>query len=175
MVTQLRRTSSMAATHPLCGRREHSLHAGQRWNEARPEDVGGPTALLQPLRRRLASYGWPGNIRQLQQALRVAALLAGPGGEITEDLLPEELAAAMDEHGVPPEYRVPEPAGLPLLALPLTARNDSPKWRLTEKQREWMDLVLLQHGGNVSAAAKALGISRTTFYKYRSTGATRDS
>lgn len=81
----------------------------------------------------------------------------------------------MDEHGVPPEYRVPEPAGLPLLALPLTARNDSRKWRPTEKQREWIDIVLLQHGGNVSAAAKALGISRTTFYKYRSTGATRDS
>ena len=140
----------------------------------RHSDVGAPTALLQPLRRRLASYEWPGNIRQLQQALRVAALLAGPGGEITEDLLPEELAAAIGEHGVPPEHMGAEPAGPPLLALPLTARNDSPKWRLTEKQREWMDFVLLQHGGNVSAAAKALGISRTTFYKYRSTGAARD-
>lgn len=36
-VTQLRRTSSTAESHLLCGWPKPSLHAGQRWNEARPE------------------------------------------------------------------------------------------------------------------------------------------
>ncbi len=101
------------------------------------------------LRRALHDYAWPGNIRQLRHALQVAALLAEDGEEIQTDLLPEEIRAAL--HG-----------GAAPVATAATAQA------LSERKRLWARQALDAHGGNHSAAAKALGISRTTLYKHLS-------
>jgi transcriptional regulator of acetoin/glycerol metabolism len=41
---------------------------------------------------------------------------------------------------------------------------------LRDIERETIDSVLQQHGGNVTAAARQLGISRNSIYRKRSPG-----
>jgi transcriptional regulator of acetoin/glycerol metabolism len=89
----------------------------------------------------LRAHDWPGNIRELKNVLRSAAALAPAYGAITVDLLPASLTRS---EGVP---RQPE-SGLDVV------------------KREAARRALSEAGGNYSAAARALGISRTTLYKY---------
>lgn len=90
----------------------------------------------------LARHDWPGNIRELCHVLAEAATLSG-GAEIAPDHLPPSVAAP-----APPLL----PAGQPLSA------------------REAAELVAVWNG-NVSAAARALGVNRSTIYRrLRSSG-----
>ncbi|MGQ4511470.1 helix-turn-helix domain-containing protein [Streptomyces sp. DW26H14] len=89
-----------------------------------------------PALRALTQANWPGNVRQLEGSLRYAlAHRSGPWIE-ESDLPPSLLSHA--QH-------------------PLTA------WEQTE--RDMIVRALLDHGGDKSRAAKALGISRATMYR----------
>lgn len=85
----------------------------------------------------LASHTWPGNLRELNNVVKRAVLMAH-GSYITQ----EELAAAMG----------------PVRQEPITALHDAD----TERQRI-LDAVKLC-GGNKSKAARMLGIDRKTLY-----------
>jgi len=87
---------------------------------------------------RLTSYTWPGNVRELRNAIEYALVLC-PGGEIGAHHLPHKIAPARD---------CPPPAE------PLEAR-----------ERDELVQVLRQVGGNQSAAARQLGVSRVTVWK----------
>jgi transcriptional regulator with PAS, ATPase and Fis domain len=87
---------------------------------------------------RLTSYTWPGNVRELRNAIEYALVLC-PGGEIGVHHLPQKVAPAGD--------------GLPS-AEPLEVR-----------ERDELVQVLRQVGGNQSAAARQLGVSRVTVWK----------
>jgi transcriptional regulator of acetoin/glycerol metabolism len=95
----------------------------------------------------LTSNRWPGNIRQLEQTVRGLLALRLPPARITLDDLPEAMRVA----------RVPAESSI---SLPVDART-SP---LEAAEEQVIRRVLQQNGGNVSAAARALGISRTTVY-----------
>jgi DNA-binding NtrC family response regulator len=85
----------------------------------------------------LASHGWPGNVRELDHTIERAVLLAQ--GE---------------------RIRV---ADLGLRGGPATGRlEDLP---LEEVERVLIRKALERHGGNVSQAAKALGLSRSALYR----------
>ncbi len=88
----------------------------------------------------LAAHDWPGNIRELANALRTAAALAGPEGPIGPEHLPEELQ----------EVR-PAPA--------------APPASLAAIEHASIRAALAAAGGNVAAAARRLGISRRTIYR----------
>lgn len=120
---------------------------------------GRPARLPGDVRRLLQAYAWPGNLRQLRHALHVASLLAGSGGEISVDMLPEELRA--NGGGAKSAKEIVTQASSH------DAHNRNPMQSRDAVHREWIMRALAEHGGNISAAAKALGISRTTFYKYR--------
>lgn len=98
----------------------------------------------------LASGSWPGNLRQLQRLLRTAALLARPGTVVEPRHLPAQVAAPM---AVPVDP--PSPA---LLAL-------APSEPLQQTERRAMEQALQTCGGNVSMAARVLGVSRNTLYR----------
>lgn len=116
------------------------------------------------LRDALHAFAWPGNIRQLRHALQVACLLAGPGGHITPDMLPEELfAEAHPLQDVQDAGAVAEMS----LALDSVAVGDRRAPSLNRMRQELIARALAEHDGNVSATARSLGISRTTLYKYR--------
>ena len=87
---------------------------------------------------RLTSYTWPGNVRELRNAIEYALVLC-PGGEIGAHHLPHKIA---------PASACPPPAE------PLEAR-----------ERDELVRVLRQVGGNQSAAARQLGVSRVTVWK----------
>ena len=85
----------------------------------------------------LASHTWPGNLRELNNVVKRAVLMAR-GSYITQ----EELSAAMG----------------PIRQEPITALHDA------DAERQHILNVLQQCGGNKSKAARMLGIDRKTLY-----------
>ena len=105
-------------------------------------------------------YGWPGNIRQLQNVLRVAlALLDDHETVITSSHLPEELFAMECDSDVPTEKFESGPAAAPQPA------QGVPGESLEAIELRAIEQVLAECQGNVSAAARRLGISRNTLYR----------
>jgi DNA-binding NtrC family response regulator len=87
---------------------------------------------------RLSSHSWPGNIRELAHAVERGALMA-PTGRIE----PEDLALS----------------GAPSAARALESMT------LEEAERYLVERALLRAGGNAVEAARALGLSRSAFYR----------
>lgn len=122
------------------------------------------------VRAALLGHAWPGNFRQLNNVLRSATLMADGEACIRIEHLPEDFWADVHERplwfalaaapGMPPEVPAPpEPAG----------SNDAPAAEAPTLQQTTAGLVastLARHGGNVSAAARALRVSRNTVYRY---------
>lgn len=109
-----------------------------------------PLVLDAPLSQALAVYRWPGNLRQLHNALRTAAALLGDGElQIGWAQLPDDLAADLQAARArrPPEQLADEEADLRLQQAHSVAR-----------------MVEVCHG-NLSEAARRLGISRNTLYR----------
>ena len=87
----------------------------------------------------LLAHPWPGNVRELEHVIERAALLASPGGEIaTDDLM---LRTRSD--------------GAPRLE----------EMTLEEVERYLIERALADKGGNVSEAARVLGLSRSALYR----------
>jgi transcriptional regulator of acetoin/glycerol metabolism len=111
------------------------------------------------------SYHWPGNIRQLGNLLRTARLMAEGAPEITEDHLPDDfLEDWQARHGDQPS---PDNAVASAAAVPPVTQNvggTQPK-RLADVESMTIMAAVQAHNGNISAAAKALGISRNTIYR----------
>ncbi|MCS0493769.1 sigma-54-dependent Fis family transcriptional regulator [Ancylobacter sp. MQZ15Z-1] len=97
---------------------------------------------------RLAAYRWPGNFRQLVGTLRALAALAEPHRPVEAELLPPELS----------EMATTRPPQLPVAG----AMSDATLDVLTV---EAMRRALEACGGNVSRAARQLGINRSTLYR----------
>ena len=111
---------------------------------------GGQHALPPDFLRRYEGYAWPGNVRELQNTVtrRLALGDADPDG---------------DGGGEPDEKEgAPENAFRWVLEqdLPFTSARDLVA---TEFEREYVQRVLDQHGGNVSRAAAASGLARRYF------------
>jgi DNA-binding NtrC family response regulator len=109
-------------------------HFIQKWLHTVPGLVR-PPALAPGVLEALARYQWPGNVRELENMIQ-RALIMCDGAEIT-----------MDDFTFSWGPDVPEP----------TVREQL----RSSEARELRDL-LLAHGGNVSRAARSLGIPRTT-------------
>ncbi|WP_457353362.1 sigma-54-dependent transcriptional regulator [Roseateles sp. P5_D6] len=86
---------------------------------------------------RLCAYRWPGNVRELRQACERATLLArGP-------------VLAWDDFGLNAAPLAPAEQGLDL----------------AQREREAVQAALAQADGNISQAAKLLGVSRAALYR----------
>ncbi|MFP5325543.1 MAG: helix-turn-helix domain-containing protein, partial [Gammaproteobacteria bacterium] len=112
-----------------------------------------------------------GNFRQLHNLLRTAVVMVGCSGNIEVAHLPddflEELQLTPPSHVMP----MPNPQALPpLVTLPVTPTemkeaSQTDGQRLQDVALTAMAQMLRLHKGNVSAAAKALGVSRNTIYR----------
>ena len=99
--------------------------------------------------RMFERYAWPGNIRQLANVLRTAAVMASGEGEITEEHLSDDF--------LEDARRVCAPAA------PIAA--DARTCTLGESEAALIQAAVDAAGGNISEAAKRLGISRNTIYR----------
>ncbi|MDQ0139073.1 sigma-54-dependent Fis family transcriptional regulator [Cupriavidus necator] len=104
-------------------------------------------------------YHWPGNIRQLGNLLRTAQLMAEGEAEITADHLPDDFLDDLREPA----------AGMTAATAPALAPGamlpGAQPTRLAEVEAMAIVATVKAHNGNISAAAKALGISRNTVYR----------
>jgi len=109
--------------------------------------------------RLLELYPWPGNIRELQSVLK-QALLCAAGPVLTPEFLPSIV------HGNS-KRTPPQPAGESAWDLFVHRRLREGTDSLYMEWNEMTDRVLLSHvldhtGGNISQAARILGINRRT-------------
>ncbi len=94
------------------------------------------------LRPLLEAHPWPGNLRQMIHVLRAAAAQAGPDHIVRPPHLPEDFLAEIGPPG-----------------------DGNGAGNLHAIARQAIEAALHAHRGNISAAARSLGISRSTLYR----------
>ncbi|HMW24201.1 MAG TPA: sigma 54-interacting transcriptional regulator [Burkholderiaceae bacterium] len=122
-----------------------------------------PLRLSEALQQALPQGRWRGNLRQLANALRTAVhLLDGDADCIDWPQLPDDLVAELrgEVRGEPLGKTIPARAvDAPTLAAGAPDALDAVAARTIER-------VITQCGGNLSEAARRLGISRNTLYRH---------
>jgi len=97
----------------------------------------------------LMAYDWPGNIRQLENAVEHAVAMSIAASDIGPDALPEEVRTQTGS------------SLLPAISIPDEGLNFSAI--MSQIERELLVRSLEKTGGNKRQAARLLNLSRTTF------------
>ncbi len=118
---------------------------------AREHPVGASAQVSDEVMAAFRRHTWPGNLRELHSVLRAAVAMAGASRLIALEHLPEEFLEEMAA-GDPSQETGP-------------ALKRSSMEKLEELEASAIQRVLAETGGNVSAAARRLGISRNTIYR----------
>jgi DNA-binding NtrC family response regulator len=105
--------------------------------------------------RVLQTAPWPGNIRQLRHVIERACLMTD-GRMLTERELEFAISSGM---GMSSAARAAAPA-------PRAPQRKPESARLSTAQRDQISRVLAEAGGNKTAAAHQLGISRRSLYRW---------
>lgn len=99
----------------------------------------------------LSTYAWPGNTRELSNVMYGAVIASGERAQVTAEILPAYLMSASKPIAVP---------------VPLPRADDARDGTsLASVQHRVIQEALVRHRGNVSAAARELGIGRGTLYR----------
>ncbi len=109
-----------------------------------------PPRITEPAMARLASHAWPGNIRELRNVVERLVVLHA-GGTIGVDALPFERNEATPSTSAAEVHT--DYTGLPL------------KQAKERFERELIEAALARHDGNVTRAARDLGLERTHLHK----------
>ena len=134
----------------------------------RAETNGRPLDLEAEVVKLLQGYHWPGNIRQLTNVLRTAAVMAGADMVITRAHLSDDFLEDAQQDLAPPAASAPAPAPA---AQPAAASNAAPSdvsasaSTLEELELRTIQRAVEEAGGNISVASRRLGISRNTIYR----------
>jgi sigma-54 dependent transcriptional regulator, acetoin dehydrogenase operon transcriptional activator AcoR len=129
----------------------------------RREVPGAPSRLTPVVQACFARCRWPGNLRQLASVLRTAAIMAEGEDAIDIEHLPEDLMH--DCAPVSDCETLREAGGLADAGTTDPAHEREPA-RLAEWQSRLIEDTLARHRGNVSAAARELGLARNTVYRH---------
>lgn len=107
-----------------------------------------PQSLCPVLELQLLQYHWPGNLRELDNLMQVACLMAEESPELNWHTLPESLQQTLGTAEEAMAGLAPAPG------------NNLHRQMQTQIRDTW-----LACNGNVSEAARRLGISRNTLYR----------
>ncbi|MDP5172617.1 MAG: sigma-54 dependent transcriptional regulator [Bacteroidia bacterium] len=95
-----------------------------------------PLGIPSPMLEQMKRYPWPGNIRELQHGIERAVIM-----EDLDSLIPDAALREIE---------------------PFSQLED---YNLEEVEREAIKKAIAKHSGNISHAAKELGLGRTTLYR----------
>ena len=104
----------------------------------------------------LASYPWPGNVRELRNVMERFVLLA------EEDSAYRTLSSFLSAKVVPEAQAQPTATARSAVRSGLTLEE-----AVSRFQKQYIEDALEANGGNIDAAAHALGIHRSTLYRKR--------
>ncbi|HUS21825.1 MAG TPA: sigma 54-interacting transcriptional regulator, partial [Aeromicrobium sp.] len=133
---------------PLRERRDDIPLLVQHFLDKFRGDGRPPATVSQEAMRRLMSYNWPGNVRQLENAAERAVAFGGGRGQIEAADLPPEMGGA-EPPSLSGSLALPD-EGVDLVAF------------VANVERELIQRSLERTGGNKGQAAKLLNLKRTT-------------
>lgn len=126
-----------------------------------------PAQLPAPLRLRLRQQPWPGNVRQLRHTLRLAQALAEPGALWRwEDFQLDGAAEAMPRTAGSGQVMSTAVAPITVVAEIAPRRRASAIKLLPAQRQAAIQQTLAQTQGNMTEAARLLGIGRATLYRW---------
>lgn len=126
-----------------------------RW-ESLANTTGQPLSVAPEVMAMFERCAWPGNFRQLGNLLRTAAAMVDDDGEIRSEHLPDDFFD--DLRDIAEQQALPKTQ---LVADTVMAEGA----RLQDLASSVVLATLARYGGNVSATARALGVSRNTVYR----------
>ena len=91
--------------------------------------------------RKLQAYAWPGNVRELQHAIERAVILSEGNTLMAEDF-PQEIHSA-----------------------PQRSQDGPQSLNIEEMEKQAIQAAIQKSGGNLTQAAKELGMGRSTLYR----------
>jgi len=141
-------------------------HFLNKYSKEENKEIKGFTKAAHDMLRNLR---FPGNVRELENLVRHAVIVA-KGSEITA----EDIQTTLGSHGISVGPVIPEPlpavssGNAPELGARLTGMFPSFDSLVTmiELQNEYMSRAIEAAGGNVTKAARALGVGRATMYRH---------
>ena len=137
---------------PLRERKEDILPLAKHFIKFETPE-GSPVPGIDPETARvLTGYSWPGNVRELENAMK-HALTFLTEGDITPDLLPPKIT----QHAAPAEA--------PAAAETDYSGNTSLKSFLKQKEKEYIEHILVATGGDKAKAADTLKVNLSTLYR----------
>ncbi len=143
------------ALPPLRHRREDIASLAQLFLERHKHERTPPVhAIEERALSALKSYGWPGNVRELELVVLGAVLACGAERVVRLGDLPPAIRSGA------PEGAIVEPVTLSPVRI-----DDNTIVPLDELERRAIQHALKVTGGNVTRAARALGIGRATMYR----------
>jgi two-component system, NtrC family, response regulator AtoC len=135
---------------PLRDRREDISLLVQHFLHRFCSELDRPTMTMsQAALRCLMSYSWPGNVRQLENAMERAVALSGGRTQLEIADLPPDIQQATEPAQLPASLAFPD-EGLNLEIL------------IAGIERDMIQRALERTGGNKNAAARLLNVKRTT-------------
>jgi len=131
-------------------------HFVRRFNAEEGKSVPGlaPETLAM-----LSSYDWPGNVRQLENAVFRAIVLSDGGALKPEDF--PQISGIVPAPGAIDRVGAPEPADQPV-----TITDSTGELRTLEAiERDLIQFAIDHYSGHMSEVARRLGIGRSTLYR----------
>ncbi|WP_345816624.1 sigma-54-dependent Fis family transcriptional regulator [Paraburkholderia sp. PREW-6R] len=174
------RINGLVLTLPPLRERSDLATLVTRMLALQPESESLPRRVSEEVLARFAQCRWPGNLRQLANVLRTASIMAEGTEQIELEDLPDDFlqdcvpeAAARDAPQAGAALRHVD-AAFDRAHADCDARVSRPA--STGRMEDWQATLIAQTlarlGGNVSAAARELGLARNTVYKYLRRGTT---
>ncbi|MGF6571169.1 transcriptional regulator of acetoin/glycerol metabolism [Paraburkholderia sp. GAS333] len=162
------RINGLVVTLPPLRERTDLAALVTRMLAAQAEGERLPTQVSAEVLARFAQCRWPGNLRQLANVLRTASIMAEGAAQIEIEDLPEDFlqdCVGVDQNANP-------------AAAASSNNNDacngdgaaSAQQHAPGRMEDWQTTLIAQTlarlDGNVSAAARELGLARNTVYRY---------